>query len=355
MDYITIFDGHLRDFGVSCYLPPTGMNWTADNITALATGYWQSAALIGAVELGVFDHLDQPRMPEYLAKQCGANETLLISLLNALVAIELLDKSADGYAIATGAKTMLSRSSPTCMIDALRYNADLYQQWGKLSEVIRTGQPAVEQSRQLGSDPAMTRRFVYGMESKARAFVTAIAPMINLGNAKTLLDVGSGPGTLSRTLAEQNDTLEVTLLDLPDVLAVAREICTASNAAKQLKYHPADYRAAALPMPFDAILYAGALHQETLQSASHLITRFYESVLPGGTVYLVDLMLDDCRTAPTFSTLFQITMMLMRPSARVFSNAEIISLLVQAGFVAITTQQATSSPYRLVTARKSEK
>jgi N,N-dimethyltransferase/O-methyltransferase len=330
------------------------MNWTPDKLTSLATGYWQSAALIGAVELSLFDHLDRPRSADELAAKCGVVPALLVSLTDALVSMELLDKTGDTYAIAPGAVAVLSRSSPTCMVDALRYNADLYRQWGKLAEVVRTGEAAVPQAKQLGMDESMTRRFVYGMESKARAFVPAIAPMIDLGDAKTLLDVGSGPGTLSRALAERSPGLKVTLLDLPDVLNVAREICTRSAAHDRLTFHPANYRTDALPQPFDAVVYAGALHQETPASAERLVQRFFECLRPGGHVYIVDLMLDDSRTAPAFSALFQITMMLIQPAARVFSRAEIVDVLERTGFNSIVARQPESSPYRLVAAQKPE-
>jgi 2-polyprenyl-3-methyl-5-hydroxy-6-metoxy-1,4-benzoquinol methylase len=330
------------------------MAWTPDTLTALATGYWQSAALIGAVELGLFDHLDHPQPASVLATRVGGQEALLISLLDALVSMDLLTRTDGRYMISPNPQPLLSRASPTCMVDALRYNADLYQQWGRLAEVIRTGQPAVPQNQQLGLDPAMTRRFVLGMESKARAFVPAIAPLIDLAGAQRLLDVGSGPGTLSRTLAEDYPKLQVTLLDLPDVLAVARQINAREPAANRIAYFPANYRQDAFPKGFDAVIYAGALHQETLASANQLCKRFFDALSPGGRVFIVDLMLDDSRTSPTFSTLFQITMMLMRPAARVFSRAEITEALIAAGFTSVQATAPTSSPYRLVCGKKPE-
>lgn len=330
------------------------MEWTPDKLTQVATGYWQSALLVGAVQLGLFDHLDDERTAETLAERCGARPEILPAILDALVSIDLLAKRDSFYRIAPGARQLLSRSSPTCMLDALRYNGDLYQQWGKLAEVARTGEPAVAQQKQLGLDPAMTRRFVHAMESKARAFVPAVAPLIQLNGDKTLLDVGSGPGTLSRTIAERKPHLTVTLLDLPDVLNVAKEICQHSPASERLRYFPANYRKDTFPGTHDAVLYAGALHQETTESAQQLAQRFFDALNPGGQVFVVDLMLDDDRAAPTFSALFQITMMLMRPCARVFSGSEVESVLRRVGFERIEHHQPDSSPYRVVSARKPE-
>lgn len=330
------------------------MQWTADQLTRVATGYWQSAALISAVELSIFDHLDIPRTSDDLASRCGVRPELLPTLLDALVGMQLLQKHQGLYQIAPGAKALLSRSSPVCMIDALRYNADLYRQWGRLSEVIRSGLPAVPQAQQLGQNDSITRRFVYGMESKARAFVPAIAPLIELNHSGVLLDVGSGPGTLSRALMERYPGIQVTLVDLPEILRIAREICSTSAVLDRIDFHPANYRTDSLPRPVDAVVYAGALHQETIVSARRLFRRFFECLRPGGSVHVVDMMLDQDRTTPLFSALFQITMVLMQPSARVFSQTEVIQMLQEAGFRLIRVSELESSPYRLVSACKPE-
>ena len=191
-----------------------------------------------------------------------------------------------------------------------------------------------------------------GMESKARAFAPALLPLIDLDRAATLLDVGAGPGTMSRMLAERDAELNVTLLDLPAVLDVTKIVCAPSPAAKRLHLYPADYRKNALPSPFDAVLYAGALHQETPAAAASLMANCYRALLPGGCIFVVDLMLDATRTQPVFSALFQLNMLLARPEARVFSENEVVDLLTAAGFAGATIRHAAASPYVVIQARK---
>lgn len=142
------------------------------------------------------------------------------------------------------------------------------------------------------------------------------------------------------------------MLDLPQVLAVAKELNAASPAADRLHYHPANYRTDTMPTGFDAALYAGALHQESLESAKPLCESFRRALRPGGRLFVVDLMLNDDRTQPTFSALFQLNMILLNPAARVFSTSELAHLLETAGFERIRVREAASSPYRLVEARR---
>ena len=328
-----------------------GVIRSAQALSELATGYWPAATLIAAVQLRVFDALaDQPRSAAGVAESLAVATDRLESLLDALVAMSLLTKSADGqYAIAAECEPLLSRSSPTCMLDALAYNADLYRQWANLADVIR-GQSLPSGAAQLGGDPAATRRFVMGMEAKARAFSPAVAGLMDLSGVAALLDIGSGPGTLTRLLLERHLKVHATLLDLPPVLAVARDVCSTSPVADRLAFHPANYRTDALPSPFDAVIYAGALHQETPASAAELFGKIRRSLTPGGRLFVVDLMLDDGRTSPAFSAMFQLNMMLLRPGARVFAANEVIALLREAGFCDIAAASAGESPYRVVSA-----
>ncbi|HEX8324822.1 MAG TPA: methyltransferase [Tepidisphaeraceae bacterium] len=328
------------------------MTWTAQSLTQLATGYWPAATLIAAVRLRLFETLDGgPASADAVAASLSLPADRLVHLLDALAAMRLLTKSPAGdYAIDADARPLLSRTSPTCLLDALAYNADLYRQWTNLADTVCGTATPPAGGKQLGDDPAMTRRFVLGMEAKARAFSPAIAQQIDLGDARTLLDVGSGPGTLTRLLLERYSALHATLLDLSPVLAVARDVCRASPVFDRLSFHPADYRQDPLPGPFDAVVYAGALHQETPASAADLFAKLRHATRPGGRVFIVDLMLDDDRTAPAFSALFQLNMMLLRPGARVFSVSEVIAVMRDAGFVDVSAEPVDATPYRIVRA-----
>ncbi|MGC4032870.1 MAG: methyltransferase [Tepidisphaeraceae bacterium] len=325
------------------------MSWTAERLSHLATGYWPAATLNAAVTLGVFDALDAaPASAAAVAEKTDADAARLVSLLDALVAIGLLEKSETTYALSADARPLLARSSPTCLLDAFAYNADLYRQWAGLADVIR-GQDPTAGRQQLGGDPSATRRFVRGMEAKAHAFSPAIADTIDLTGVTSLLDVGAGPGTLTRLLAERYARLRPTLSDLPPVLAAAKDLCAASPVADRLQFHAADYRTDPLPAGFDAVLYAGALHQETPASAAALFGKFAKTVKPGGRVVVVDLMLDPTRTLPAFSAMFQLNMLLLRPGSRVFGVEETAALLKTAGFGQLQTSEVLGTPYAIVT------
>lgn len=239
------------------------MNWTAQKLVETATAYWQSAALCAAVELRVFDALDRgPAGAQDLSDSTAVPVAHLTSLLDALVAMHLLQKSQSGYCLDSSAATWLTPSSRVNLLDALRLKTDLFPLWGRLSDSLREGRPSVPPAAHLGADPSRTRRFVLGMHSSGVAMLPPVAEAIELNDQHSLLDVAAGPGTFAALLADRHPRLRVTLFDLAPVLEVARELLQRHPSPDRFTYTAGDYRTQTLPSGFDVALYSGALHRD---------------------------------------------------------------------------------------------
>lgn len=329
------------------------MIWTVEDITGLSTAYWKSCVLSAAVEIGLFDAVGNGGTLSAITGAVGAASPRHVEeLLGALVSLEVLEKKGDTYRFAPGASAFLDRSSPTCMLDALRFNMDLYPLWGRLGTCMKEGRPVLPPLAHLGDDPARTRRFTLGMHSRALAMAPALIPSLDLTGCSSLLDVGSGPGTFSRFLAESYPALKVTLFDLQPVLDIGRELIGGTGVAARVAFHNGDYRKDALPGGFDAVLYCGALHQEEPESARRLFKEIHRSLNPGGRLYVVDMMLATDRTQPLFSVLFSLNMMLISPRGRVFTEDDVGQCAAQAGFQHAECLKPVGCPYWVVKALK---
>jgi len=329
------------------------MRWTVDKLTDLATAYWDAAALGAAVELGVFEALGgKGATAEEVARATGANPEHLARLLDALVALRVLVRRSSRYRPDPGVAPLLSRSSPTCLLDALRFNTHMYPIWGRLAECVRSGGPAAAPEEHLGGNPELTRRFVLTMHSRALAMAPAVLPALHVMGHRRLLDLASGPGTFSRLLAERITGLEVTLFDLPPVLEIARELTAGSPAADRVRFHPGDYRKDPLPGGFDAVLFCGALHQEDPSTAAPLLRAIHDALTPRGTLTIVDMMLAADRGGPKFSALFSLNMMLTSRNGRVFDEIELSDLARKAGFPELSVERLENSPYWILRASR---
>lgn len=326
------------------------MSWTMQSLMDLATGYWRSAALTAAVDLELFEAMAASGgvTAEDAAARTGASVRHTRELMNALVAMGLAAVQHGRFRLAPDAARFLDPSSPTCLLGALRYNADLYPLWGRLAHAVRHGAPVVPPRTHLGLDAAATRRFAMGMHSRALALAPHLLPSLDLAGTGTLLDVGAGPGTFSRLLAEQNHSLEVVQLDLAPVLALARELAMQSPAAPRLSFAEADYRADDYGGPFDAALYCGALHQESPESAAAVLRRIAAALRPGGRAWVVDLMLDEGGAGPLFPCLFSLSMALTSPIGRVYEAREAAAMVREAGFRNVTIRRLFEIPYTVV-------
>ncbi|MCX7819740.1 MAG: acetylserotonin O-methyltransferase [Kiritimatiellae bacterium] len=312
----------------------------------LATGYWASAALVAAVELGVFEAIAAgARTTADIADRCGCSRPHLEDLLRALAALSVVHTTPLGWQPAQELQVYLNPDSPRSLLPALAINRDLFPLWARLAHAVRTGRPPSEPGRHLGGDTDQTRRFVLAMHSRAMALADQLLPLADPGPVETLLDVGAGPGTLSRLLAERDPRLRITLSDLPPVLEIARELHAASPAASRLCFLPADYRQhREWGGPYEAILFCGTLHQESPESAADLFDRLRVHLEPNGRLIIVDLMSSGDRADP-MAALFSLNMRLTSPQGRVWSVQEIAGLLERLGWNIRERRCATALPY----------
>ena len=325
-------------------------------IVALASAYYGAATLFAGLDCGLFARL---------AETPGATAAALAAalkldphgtrlLLDGCVALGLLEKAGEAYRNTPAAGATLVPGAPHDLTRAIRYNQDVYGAWGRLAERVRTGRPVEPPSIHLGDDPERTRRFVQAMHGRALGIGRAVVPMLDLGGARRLLDVGGGPGTYAVLMAQAHAGLHGTVLDLPAIVDVARELIAGAGMEARVSTRPGDYHTAPFEGPWDVLTFFGVLHQEPPEVIADLMRRAHAALKPGGRLYVLDLMTDDTHAHPAFATLFALNMALTMEHGWVFSEREMAGWLAAAGFGGIEARPAPPPmPHVLMTARKS--
>lgn len=327
----------------------------ADQIVATASAFYASATLFAALDCGVFTALERTHdaAVEKLAADLKADRRGLRLLLDGCVALGLLVKENERYRNTPAAAETLVPGAPRDLTSAIRYNQDVYGAWGRLSTLVRTGHPVEAPENHLGADPERTRRFVMAMHGRAAGIGRAIVPLLDLGGARRLLDVGGGPGTYSMLMAQATPGLHCTVIDLPGVVTVAQELIAAAGMGGRVATLAGDYHNTTFPKGADAVTFFGVLHQEAPAEVAALLRRAYTALAPGGTIHVMDMMTDPTHTQPAFSALFAINMALTTTNGWVFSEKELGDWLEAAGFVDVRSQRVPPPmPHNLVSARK---
>jgi len=133
-------------------------------------------------------------------------------------------------------------------------------------------------------------------------------------------------------LAQANQGLTCTVVDLPGVVKIARELIDEQHMADRVKTLAGDYHCVDFPRDQDAVAFLGVLHQESPELIRGLMRKAFEALKPGGRVFVLDMMTDETHTAPRFSALFAVNMALTTDNGWVFSDAELREWLTGAGF-----------------------
>jgi sugar phosphate isomerase/epimerase/SAM-dependent methyltransferase len=331
---------------------------TPGRIMDMASAFFESAALFAASDLGVFKQLagGDGTSLEPLADVLKLDPHGLRLLLDACVAIGLLAKSDNGqYRNAPDTEAFLVPGKRGDLSQAIRYNRDVYDAWGKLAELARTGKPVERPELHLGDDPNRTRDFVLAMHGRALAMAPLLIPSLDLAGRARMLDAGGGPGTFAVLAAQANPGLHCTVLDLPDVAAIAGELIAQQGMTDRVDTLPGDYHTTPFPQGMDAINFLGVLHQESPASIQDLFKRAYAALKPGGVVHVLDMMTDASHTQPRFSAMFAVNMALTTDNGWVFSDHEVEQWLREAGFARIsTTPLPPPAPHWLTRAYRPE-
>ena len=306
-----------------------------DRIIGMASAFYDSCMLFTASDLGVFAQLarlgaaDAPTMADALKLDARGARLLL----DGCVALGLLEKEGDSYRNSAETALFLVPGAPGDLSGAIRYNRDVYPAWGQLSALVRSGRPVEKPECHLGQDPERTRTFVLSMHYRALAMGRAVLGELELSGAARVLDVGGGPGTYSVLMALAHPDLRCTVLDLPEVVAVARELIAQQGYAGRVETLAGDYRSCDFPTGNDAVNFFGMFHQESPESIRSLLKKAYDSLNPGGRVHVMDMMTDSSHTQPKFSALFAVNMALTTEHGWVFADSELTGWMQEAGFV----------------------
>lgn len=270
--------------------------------------FWRARLLLSAAELDLFSVLEgKPMDAARVSEKAGTNLRATRIFLDALSGQGYLVKENGCYANAPHATKYLVRGSPFYVGDILKHHASLWDRWAKLTQVLRTGKPAVQAGKKRTVEEMS--RFINGMENMARFFAPLILPHINLGNRHSLLDLGGGPGTYSILLCKHYPKLYAAVFDLPGVIRMTRKFIEGEGLGGRISTLEGDYLRDPFGGSYDVVLISAIIHSLSLQKNLLLLKKSYKAMVPGGVIIVRDFFLDEDRATPPQASLFAINML----------------------------------------------
>ncbi len=303
------------------------------DLMRLASGFQQSKILFTAVDLDLFSHLQKPAPVAAVAGDLKVDARALELLMNALVAMGLLEKNRDLFGNGPLAAQLLV-AGEGYRGSILRHIHHCWDAWSRLPLVVREGQPPnCDEDKALGSSEEWTRDFIRGMDDVTRDLAPQVVRQLDLGEARVLIDVGGGPGTYAAAFLEAHPQLErVVIFDLPGALGIGREKLAAKGLLDRVTLVEGDFHRDGLGNGACAIWLSQVLHSQDEAGCRMLIDKSWHALRPGGQLLIHEFLLDDSRTAPLRAAVFAVHMLAMTQGGRSYSGGELAAWMAERGF-----------------------
>jgi len=240
----------------------------------LAHSYRAAAALMAAVELGLFTRVARGADTEAaVAQALDLTPTNAERLVTACVALGLLVREGDRLHNAPDVARFLVEGEPTYAGPWMLFSKPDWNEWGRLAghlgrrDAVGLGKYAhgftVEQARKYHE-----ATYSIGMGA-ARRF----ARQVDLAGRRQILDLGGGSGCYCIVAAQQHPELRAIVFDLPPVVEVTREFIASHGLADRVTAQAGDFTRDPLPAGADVVIMASNLPQYSREIVQTVTSR----------------------------------------------------------------------------------
>jgi len=319
-------------------------------IEQLARAFRSSRVLLTALELGVFGVLAPGEMSSAaVARALGTDARATDRLLNALVALGFLSKTADRFSNCPLAQRFLVPGQPDYLA-SLHHIAHLWDSWSTLTQAVRAGK-SVLPPLAAEQEAEWTRAFIEAMHEFACERIPHVLPLIDFTGVERVLDVGGGSGAYSIAFARAYPQIRVVVFDLPRVVPLAARYIQQAGLSERVRIEAGDFLQADLGTGFDLAFISAVIHSNSPQQNLALLARTHRTLVAGGQVVIQDFIMEESRTEPEAGTLFALNMLVQTAAGDTYTEGEVRGWLEETGFHSVRRQD-TGTGTTLISARK---
>jgi hypothetical protein len=318
----------------------------------MAQAYWESAALMAAVELEIFTAIARGQDTiAAVARAAGIGERNAERLLTALSAMTLLSRDGDRFTNAADVERFLVKDSDRYAGPWILFTKPRWEAYGKMSERLRS-----TEVNKLGAYKEFTvddaRRYHGATYSIGMGAARLFSRQVDLTGRKLMLDLGGGSGAYSIVATKTYPGLKAIVLDLPPVVVVAREYIEANGAADRVSAIAGDFTESAFPTGVDVVVMASNLPQYEPDLIRLVVRKAFAALVPGGEMHLVGETLHDDRNGPLSAALWGLNEGVYGSTGMAHTESEVKGYLRDAGFAGVEVHPFVPGVLSRVAGRK---
>src|SRR5262249_27881165 len=298
-------------------------------------------SFVAAHKLGIFDRLaDGLKTAGELGRELDVNPEGLRRLLVVLHHLELLDRTGERFGNSELGEYLTAKSPVP--LNGLAALDPFPHMWEFLPEAIKTYAPVWKQAlgatRQdiwdsLYNDQRALREFAHYMNSYSVAIGQEIAERYDFGRHTCILDVAGGSGQLSQQIALRHGHLRGIVMDLPNVLDVAREQIAQNGLTDRFTTQTADLFEGPYPRGADVATLSWILHDWNDDQCRTILRHCFEALPSRGALLISECVMNEDHSGTLENELYSIFMLVVcDPGGRERPFSEHRAMLETVGF-----------------------
>lgn len=299
--------------------------------------YQRTEALKAAVELDVFTAIGEGNTTaDKIAQRCDASERGTRILCDFLTIMGFLNKDQKGYSLTQDSAIFLDKRSPAYLGGTIEFMATekLTGNFKNFAEAVRKGGSTDEEGGTVSPDNPIWVKFARGMAPMIAMPAQIMAKLVDAeGNQELkILDIAAGHGLFGIAFAKNNPQAEITALDWPKVLEVAKE--NAAKAGVSDRYSTLEGSAFEVDFGtgYDVVLLTNFLHHFDPPTCEQLLRKVYHSLAEGGRAVTLEFVPNEDRISPPDAAAFSVMMLGSTPSGDAYTFSEFEKMFANAGF-----------------------
>lgn len=318
-------------------------------------GYQRTQALKTAIDLELFTAIGEGNTTvKTIAQRCGASERGTRIVCDYLTVHGFLTKQGDNYSLTPDSSTFLDKRSPAYMGTVANFILSSYirEPFEKLTETVRNGFYASDHA--LEPDHPMWVEFARSMQPMMAMPSELMAQLVDPTKDKKLrvLDIAAGHGLFGIAFAKQNPQIEVTAVDWPRVLEVAKENAQAAGVSDRYQTNPGSAFDVDYGTGYDMVLLTNFLHHFDKETCETLLRKVHAALADGGRAVALEFVPNDDRITPPQAAAFSMQMLGGTPRGDAYTFAELQQMFQNAGFTRSEMHELPPTIERVVVSYK---
>ncbi|NQE05899.1 hypothetical protein C5S32_08510 [ANME-1 cluster archaeon GoMg1] len=317
------------------------VNESFEDLYRMLIGPIRSKLLLTGIELGVFNHLSEPRSAEAVAEALGTHSENTRLFLDGLAASDLTVKRNGLYQNTQVTQAFLVEGRSTFLGQMFTLQSQMWDPaTNDMSRLVKEGALQHSPDADMGSEE-MWAQFAAFMANYERAGVAQqavelVSELPEFSSFRKMLDLGGGPGVTGIAIVGAHPSMKGVIFDRPAIIKVAETFITEYEMEDRLDVLAGDYNGDSIGEGYDLIWASN-----TLNFARHdldlLMKKIYDALNPGGVFISFCEGLTHERTKTDFVVLSMMPIALMGQDM-CFDQGEIGDSMLRVGFKSVRSR-----------------